>query len=533
MPITGLDPQKCAQRNRLDALKYGVNAAAIHLAKQMPAYGEPGGPDHVRGHLPKSDQDALAMINAGLPPNATPLTLEQIYIVPLEAANSSYIEDRSMFLHTSTLKNIQVMAANRFAFMNSHRTGSLSTPSELPFGVVFAGRFERYPAQDGSPAPYERVMLQMYMLRGVYPNGQSGPSTDTLYKSIQAGTLFDVSMGLYGGYCLCDICGADFDSSDCPHYAGTTFGMSQEQQDAQKARGVPDGTATYTLYDGKPAEVSGVYDGAVPGAGFSKAVQAARHHKLPPGALAQARSSYSRLANKGDFAMYDDIIEQHADSFADKVVQKFRQVFSVVPPEEGEGERDIEDEEELIEGEDEEGSVEEGEAAEADGDQAPEVPKPSETLSHAAASSLSQPTDPRVQELEAKVEQLTAKEREQSARLFINGLVQDQRLLPGLRPEAVAYLNQAMLDDELAPATLTFKKADGRQVSLSRAELARTVLSLMPQHDLLRDHPIATLPEGAMVLKATATEPLDAYQQGLEQGKKFAQENYPDKKEEK
>lgn len=291
MPVTGIDPEKCQKRNAYAARK-GVEAVPMKFLRPSATVGQ--GSTSALGTLPQTDEDALARINALRDPSAEPLTLEDVYIHYAEAANSSFIPDRYGFLSRKTLKNIATDASAGFAFMNSHRTGGMSHPSELPYGKTFAGRYEK--ADDGS----ERTMIGFYMLRGQYPNGPNGPSTDSMHAGITGGTLFDVSVGLYGGEALCDICGNCVDDWDeCPHVPGTDYGMSADQMQAQKDRGVPDGCATYTLDDSHCGETSAVFDGAVPGAGFRKALLAERKGKLTGPALAQAHRAFAPLYQKG------------------------------------------------------------------------------------------------------------------------------------------------------------------------------------------------------------------------------------------
>lgn len=230
------------------------------------------------GRLPRSDAEALSMINAVAPQaqQGKPLTADQIYIHYMEAANDNFIGDRWMFLGESTLKNIARDAQAGFAFMNSHRTGGYYKPAELPFGRTFCGRYEEV---DGRG----RTVIGIYMLRGVRPNGDQGPSTDDLSQMIDAGTVFDCSVGLWGGQDICSVCGNDMweyifydEETDtgghwaCPHVPGTHYRMTDAQKAAQEALGVPGGNCTYTLEEATCSETSAVYDGAVPNAGFRK-----------------------------------------------------------------------------------------------------------------------------------------------------------------------------------------------------------------------------------------------------------------------
>lgn len=272
MAVEGFDGAKCQRRNRLAALR-GVEAAPVRLG----VLSLPEGAvliDSEGGDMPDSAAGALERINALLPSLSAPLTEEDIYFHPVEAASGRFIGDRFAFLSESTLRNIARHGAQGRAFMNSHRTGGFSTESELPFGKTCTGRFEQWLMPDGRIA--ERALLGIYLLRGMAPNGANGPTTDDLHRLIAGGVLADVSVGLDPsgfGRLVCDVCGEDYWEGDCPHYAGTTYGMNATEIARQQERGVPHGRASYTLDNWGLSEVSGVYDGAVPGAGFAKAQQ--------------------------------------------------------------------------------------------------------------------------------------------------------------------------------------------------------------------------------------------------------------------
>ena len=269
--IKGFNQEKCARRNRIMAARGTVETSPVRFLKG--ALAKSAGVVDSFGTLPANDVEALAMINAGLPTTAEPLTLDEVYIHYIEAASSVLIDDRFARFSTSTLVNIAKCATNGVAFMNSHRTGDVSSPSELPFGRTFTGRYEATPG--GVGAIHECVYVGFYMLRGIAPNGTNGPTTDDLHRMIVGGTLFDVSVGLYpgkAGKALCDVCGNDY-QYDCPHLAGTTRNMDDDEIEVAREAGNPDGKASYTYFDYEMGEVSGVYDGAVPGAGFRKGLQ--------------------------------------------------------------------------------------------------------------------------------------------------------------------------------------------------------------------------------------------------------------------
>jgi hypothetical protein len=274
---------ECDYRRRVAALRDGVDAAPIEL------FSVPPGPKiwnrkamrmiAALGELPRDDREALSRINAlQAEEGGDELTADQIYIHYLEAGNNNFIADRFMFLGDSTLRNVASHAEAGFSFMNSHRTGGLSSPADQPYGQTFAGRYEEFEQGD---KVYKRALLGVYMLRGVKPNGENGPSTDDLHKGIEGGTLKDVSLGLSFGDRVCDVCSQDVNAKDldgnylCSHVPGTHRKMTDEDRSAQESRGVKRGLASYTLVDALPSEVSSVYKGAVPGAGFRKARQLA------------------------------------------------------------------------------------------------------------------------------------------------------------------------------------------------------------------------------------------------------------------
>lgn len=232
-----------------------------------------------------------------------PLTADQVRFVFPEAGNENYIRKYQMHLGTSTLRNMRSAAEEGIAFMNSHRTGSMSTACELPYGRTFAGRMEILQNDQGQRR--SRVLMAAYMIRGVKPNGDSGPSTDDLYKMVKGGTLSDVSVGFIDqGTAVCDVCGEDMDRLDedgyafvCPHLPGTHRSMSAEQVQAQKDKGVPDGVCTFTFENGQVNEVSAIYDGALPGAGFRKAMKLARRQELTATELEEATRSFAPILN--------------------------------------------------------------------------------------------------------------------------------------------------------------------------------------------------------------------------------------------
>lgn len=308
MEILGLDKELCERRNRVVARREDVEGVPVRFLAKGEDFRSTG---ESFGQMPNTTDHALEVINAKLPEGATELTADDVYIHFIEAANSNFIGDRFMFLGESTLRNIATDAASGFAFMNSHRTGSLSQPSELPFGKTFAGQFQSGVDADGQPQ--QRAIVGMYMLRGIKPNGEAGPTTDDLHKMILGGQVADVSVGLQGGNALCDVCGVNLREKECAHAPGTRRGMTEDDLAKQMRRKVPDGKCSYTLEDARCGEVSAVFDGAVPGAGVKKVMSLRKKGKLNHREWKEARAVFGSLLN-GDLSMDQDLFSEVADA---------------------------------------------------------------------------------------------------------------------------------------------------------------------------------------------------------------------------
>src|SRR5579883_3330172 len=132
------DPEKCRQ-HRLAA----ANQASEALPFRFLSLAEIGEQlARGTGSLPETPEASLERINALLPQGAQPLTREDVFLHVLEAGNGNLIPDRWMFLDGTTLRNVALEAPQGRALMNSHRTGSMCAPAELPYGKTFAARYE-------------------------------------------------------------------------------------------------------------------------------------------------------------------------------------------------------------------------------------------------------------------------------------------------------------------------------------------------------------------------------------------------------
>jgi hypothetical protein len=295
---------KCNQRRKLAALRDGIEGAGVTLYKSGstgPEMWQEGQLLHARGELYLDADEALERINSTLS-GGKQFKKDDVFLHYMEAANSSFVNKYQFFLDATTLRNLADRGNSGMAFMNSHRTGGISTPAELPYGKTFTGRYEELEA---GGVIHRRALLGVYMLKDAYPNGKMYPSTNDLHDAIQAGTLTDVSIGLNGGERICDVCARDLGDKDCNHIPGTSKGLSPEQMEAQKARGVPGGKASYTVVNGNVYEVSAVFKGAVPGAGFRKAISLGKAGHTDRALSQEVLSAYGSMMDAGDFKLFD------------------------------------------------------------------------------------------------------------------------------------------------------------------------------------------------------------------------------------
>src|SRR3990172_3285956 len=172
----------------------------------------------------------------------------------------------------SSLKNFAADASAGVSFLDSHNH------FKLGFGQSLRGEFER--------GKVNRVLVDFYTVPGVRFGGQlSYESTDDFIRALEAKLVRDVSVGIYGGDYICDICGNSlYDWQNCPHWPGVEYAVGD--------KGEKTVIATATIEDARLAEVSAVYEGATPGAMIQRATEMAEAGKLSPEMARQLEVKY-------------------------------------------------------------------------------------------------------------------------------------------------------------------------------------------------------------------------------------------------
>jgi len=190
------------------------------------------------------------------------LSKDEVFVFPNKLAGDMLIPDRYIKLSKELLEVFMKNAKEGVSLLLDHSwcpdgffgLGGRPKPA-IPYGRTFDANLSV------SVVEGETVALNAdhYMMRGIEIDGIS---TDNLIQSIEAGTLFDTSIGFNFNNAECSVCGKDYYSGDCKHWAGRTYEVEGDD-------GVTRNVLCYVT--AKPPgglwENSLVFDGAYPTAG--------------------------------------------------------------------------------------------------------------------------------------------------------------------------------------------------------------------------------------------------------------------------
>jgi len=180
----------------------------------------------------------------------SPLSEDQVYVFNAKLIGDKLIPERYQRVTPNFLRKMADDAKQGVSLMLDHSWASFGQLA-LPYGRTFDASLQSEP--DGELALY----ADHYMVRGQSLNGIS---TDDIISAVDAGTMFDTSVGFTITKLTCDLDGLDYWGGICPHWRGDTY-------DGQ--------VCTVSADDGSLMENSLVFDGAYPGAGV---VAASKHH---------------------------------------------------------------------------------------------------------------------------------------------------------------------------------------------------------------------------------------------------------------
>ena len=235
-------------------------------------------PAHVRVGAGTDDSETLLALAKSVAPDPTIFDEHDPFFWSAEIS-SNRLDSYFTRMAPSTLQNFADDANTGVAFLTGHDT------RRLPLGRSMQGVFTRKNGEGNS-----RVDASFYTLKGMNTNGVS---TDDFVMGVRSGVISDVSVGFHGGQFICNICGRDMmDWSDwdnmCMHIPGVEYELTNK-------KGEPTGKRQLCIADienSRLSEVSGVYDGATPGASITKAIQLAEGGRLQPELAHRIESHY-------------------------------------------------------------------------------------------------------------------------------------------------------------------------------------------------------------------------------------------------
>lgn len=169
----------------------------------------------------------------------------------------------------STLRNFAADAERGVSFQSDHKT-------HLFLGQSLRGVYETLPGKADGGADLQRTVASFFTLRDMQLNPHVG--TSDFVDAVRAGVRKDVSVGFWSDDIRCSVCGGRMVDSwfwglfgiECDHIPGEMY----PEQDANGDPIIgPDGSARMVecwgeIHDGHLLEVSDVYDGATPEAGY-------------------------------------------------------------------------------------------------------------------------------------------------------------------------------------------------------------------------------------------------------------------------
>lgn len=184
------------------------------------------------------------------------LTKDEVFVTSAKFIGNGLLEERGIKLDESLLHVFLKDAKSGISFMLDHPwAGFFAKPKPAySYGRTFDAvlvESENSIATDETKAIYGDI----YIVRG---KEKDGISTDEIIKDIEDGTLFDVSIGFSFKTAECSICGGSI--YECKHYPGLEYKVEDKMKTCYVIAKPP----------GYLMEISGVFDGAYPTAGFSQ-----------------------------------------------------------------------------------------------------------------------------------------------------------------------------------------------------------------------------------------------------------------------
>lgn len=170
-----------------------------------------------------------------------PLTEDEAYVFPAKLAGDQIIPRRFYRLTPNFLRKMAVQAREGVSLLLDHSWANLGIMT-IPLGRTFDSRLQ----MDGDELA---LYADHYMKLG---QEVGDIKINQIADGIDAGTIFDTSIGFAISSQTCSICGQEYFGGNCPHIRGREYDTK---------------LCTVDINDGDLMENSLVFDGAYPGAG--------------------------------------------------------------------------------------------------------------------------------------------------------------------------------------------------------------------------------------------------------------------------
>ncbi len=190
------------------------------------------------------------------------LSADDVFVFPGKLAGDMIIPDRYVRLMPELLRVFKDNAQKGVSLLLDHSWhpdgfwGLGGRPkAAIPYGRTFNATLDA----GGTDGETMELNADHYIVRGMEIDGIS---TDALITGIEAGTLFDSSIGFNYNTAVCSVCGKNyFDSNECEHSAGKKYTVEIDDVEHELLcymKAMPPGALW---------ENSRVFDGAYPTAG--------------------------------------------------------------------------------------------------------------------------------------------------------------------------------------------------------------------------------------------------------------------------
>jgi hypothetical protein len=189
--------------------------------------------------MAKPTSEQLAQINQLA---RVPLTEEETFVFPAKLVGDQIIPRRFMRLTPNFLRKMAAQAKAGVSLLLDHSWANLGVMT-IPIGRTFESRLQ----MDGDELA---LYADHYMKLG---QEVGDIKIDQIADGIDAGTIFDTSIGFTVNSQTCSICGQEYFGGSCPHIRGREYDSK---------------LCIVDINDGDLMENSLVFDGAYPGAGI-------------------------------------------------------------------------------------------------------------------------------------------------------------------------------------------------------------------------------------------------------------------------